>query len=120
MAKLPRRGARDLRRLALAILLLLAPAAASAGVDLVGTWHVLIHYTDDHTSHPDQMRWLDRVWVFGKKGSKLHWTEYPIVVFSDDSGRFERRSTGQYARVIGAWEPSQSQLDNAPGSQSST
>jgi murein DD-endopeptidase MepM/ murein hydrolase activator NlpD len=93
-------------------LLLLAPAAARAGIDLVGTWHVLVHYTDDNTSHPDEMRWSDRVWVFEKKGSKLHWTEYPIVVFSDDSGRFERRSTGQYARVIGAWEPSESQLAN--------
>jgi murein DD-endopeptidase MepM/ murein hydrolase activator NlpD len=100
-----------LKRLLLA-LLLLAPAAARAEIDLVGTWHVLVHYTDDNTSHPDEMRWSDRVWVFEKKGSKLRWTEYPIVVFSDDSGRFERRSTGQYARVLGAWEPSESQLAN--------
>ena len=116
MAKLPRRGARDLKRLLLACcclaLLLLAPAAARAEIDLVGTWHVLVHYTDDNSSHPDEMRWSDRIWVFEKKGSKLRWTEYPIVVFSDDSGRFERRSTGQYARVIGAWEPSESQLAN--------
>ena len=116
MAELPRRRTLDLKRLLLALLLpallLLAPAAARAGIDLVGTWHVLVHYTDDNTNHPDEMRWSDRVWVFEKKGSRLSWTEYPIVVFSDESGRFERRSTGQYARVIGAWEPSESQLAN--------
>jgi murein DD-endopeptidase MepM/ murein hydrolase activator NlpD len=111
MAELPRRRTLDLKRLLLA-LLLLAPAAARAEIDFVGTWHVLVHYTDDNSSHPDEMRWNDRIWVFEKKGSKLHWTEYPIVVFSDDSGRFERRSTGQYARVIGAWEPNESQLGN--------
>ena len=111
MAELSRCGACDLRRLLLA-LLLLVPAAARAEIDLIGTWHVLVHYTDDNTSHPDEMRWSDRIWVFEKKGSQLRWMEYPIVVFSDDSGRFERRSTGQYARVIGAWEPSESQLAN--------
>ncbi len=115
MAELPRHRTLDLKRLLLApllTLLLLAPAAARAEIDLVGTWHVLVHYTDDNTSHPDEMRWSDRVWVFEKKGSKLRWTEYPIVVFSDESGRFERRSTGQYARVLGAWEPSESQRRN--------
>lgn len=116
MAELSRRRARDLKHqllvLLLLALLLLVPAAARAGVDVVGTWHVLVHYTDDNTSHPDEMRWSDRIWVFERKGSGLHWTEYPIVVFSDDSGRFERRSTGQYARVLGAWQPSESQLAN--------
>jgi hypothetical protein len=58
------------------------------------------------------MRWNDRIWVFEKTGGKLRWTEYPIVVFADEGGRFERRSTGQYARVLGAWEPSDSQLRN--------
>lgn len=115
MEKLPRRGARDLKRLLLALLpalLLLVPVSASAEIDVIGTWHVLVHYTDANTSHPDEVRWSDRLWVFERKGSGLRWTEYPIVVFSDDSGRFERRSTGQYARVLGAWEPSDSQLAN--------
>jgi len=111
MAKLPRRAARDLKRLCLT-LLLLAPGAARAEIDLVGTWHVLVHYTDDNTGDPDQLRWDDRIWVFEKEGGRLRWTEYPIVVFSDETGRFERRSTGQYARVLGAWEPSEAQLGN--------
>jgi hypothetical protein len=111
MAKLPRGGAPHLR-LALLAFLLLAPPTAAAGVDLVGTWHVLIHYTDDNTSHPDQLRWNDRVWVFEREGDRLIWKEYPIVVFSDETDRFERLESGQYARVLGAWEPSQAQLRN--------
>jgi len=114
MAKLPRRGAHDLRRLLLALLplalLMLAPAAASAEIDLVGTWHVLVHYTDDKSSQPDEMRWNDRIWVFEKTGSKLRWTEYPIVVFADASGRFEHLGTNRARRVVSAWEPSEAQF----------
>ena len=91
-------------------LLLLAPAAARAEVDLVGTWHVLVHYTDDKASHPDEMRWSDRIWVFEEKGSKLSWTEYPIVVFGDASGRFEHLGTNHARRVVAAWEPSEAQF----------
>jgi hypothetical protein len=109
MAQLP--GRRTPHLILAALLLLVAPAA-DAQVDLEGTWHVLVHYTDDNTSHPDQQRWLDRVWVFERKGSRLQWIEYPIAVFDDESGRFERRGTGQYARTLGAWEPSPEQLQN--------
>jgi hypothetical protein len=91
-------------------LLLLTPAAASAEIDIVGTWHVLVHYTDDNTSHPDEMRWSDRIWVFETKGSGLRWTEYPIVVFSDESGRFEHLGTSHARRVVAAWEPSEAQF----------
>ena len=87
-----------------------APSLAEDDVDLIGTWHVLVHYRDDHTVRPEQERWDDRVWVFERSGSRLRWTEYPIVVFSDETGRFERRSTGQYARVLHAWEPNAKQL----------
>jgi hypothetical protein len=38
--------------------------------------------------------------------------EWPLVVFSDQTGRFERRATGQYARVLHYWEPDPGQLDN--------
>jgi hypothetical protein len=86
------------------------PAAARADVDLVGTWHVLVHYTDDNTSHPDEMRWSDRIWVFEKKESGLRWTEYPIVVFADESGRFEHLGTSRARRVVAAWEPSEAQF----------
>lgn len=124
MAQLPRHRTKHLatrivsRRVAPFLLLALllpgraaAPIAPIAPLDLVGTWHVLIHYTDANTSRPDQLRWSDRVWVFEMKGSRLSWIEYPIVVFSNESGRFERRQAG-LARVLGAWEPSEAQLAN--------
>lgn len=105
-------SARRLLAAGLAPLLLLVPLAAAAQVELMGTWHVLIHYTDDNSNHPEQQRWLDRVWAFERKGSRLEWIEYPITVFGDETGRFERRGTGQYARALGAWEPSPAQLQN--------
>ena len=106
----PRRGALAAGGLLLAALLTWAPAATAA--DLLGTWHVLVHYRDANSGAPERLRWNDRIWVFERKGSKLYWTEYPIVVFSSDAGRFERRQSGQYARVIGAWEPNEGQLAN--------
>ena len=106
MAKLSGGRARPLRAWLLALAVAaLAPGGEAAAFDLEGTWHVLAHYTDANTSRPEQLRWDDRIWVFERRGSRLSWIEYPIVVFSDESGRFERRSTGQYARVVGAWEP---------------
>ena len=95
---------------ALAVLFYAAPSLAGDGVDLIGTWHVLVHYRDDHTVHPERERWDDKVWIFERSGSRLRWTEYPLVVFTDETGRFERRSTGQYARVLHAWEPNEKQL----------
>ena len=77
---------------------------------MLGTWYVLIHYTDDNSAHPERVHWEDQVWVFEESGSRLKWQQYPIVIFDDEVGRFERRSTGQHARVLGAWEPSESQL----------
>jgi len=112
MAQLPRGRTRALTAATVLWAALgLAPAAV-ADVDLAGSWHVLVHYKDDATSHPERERWLDRLWVFEEKNGKLYWTEYPIVVFSDESGRFERRSSGQYARVLGEWEPSETQQSN--------
>jgi len=113
VAQLSRRLASHLNALGSALVLLLWPAAAFAGVDLAGTWHLLIHYRDTTTANPDTVRWEDRIWELAPKGSRLEWTEFPIVVFSDESGRFERRKgTGQYARVLHAWEPSPEQLQN--------
>jgi len=97
---------------ALAAVLVLAasPTARAAEVSLPGTWYVLVHYTDENSAHPDAMRWEDRVWVMAREGGKLAWTEYPIVLFDDDSGRFERSRSG-YSRVVAAWEPSADQLE---------
>lgn len=88
------------------------PAAAAAQVDLEGTWYVLVHYTDQNVTNREQMRWDDRVWTFKRSRSQLKWRQHPIVVFSDGVGRFERRVTGQYARVLGGWEPNETQARN--------
>lgn len=86
--------------------LLAAPAAC---VDFEGTWYVLIHYRDASTYHPEQERWEDRLWVFEREGEQLRWTDYPIVVFDDESGRFERLGTNRQTRVMHAWEPNEGQ-----------
>jgi hypothetical protein len=88
---------------------LTATTAAADALDLTGTWYVLVHYKDDVSGKPDAMRWEDRIWVFSKTGDRLEWKDYPIVVFQDDEGRFERSRSG-YSRVVGAWEPSAGQL----------
>lgn len=89
---------------ALALALLLASPAAA--LDLLGTWYVLVHYRDSATANPDVWRWDDRVWVFEERGSRVRWTEYPIVVFDDETGRFEGRH-----RVLAAWEPGEAQWE---------
>lgn len=115
MAKLPRDRAGGLRRSAVGcalLWLLLGPLAFAAepAVDLIGNWHVLIHYRDDHSHDPSLERWDDRLWVFERSGSGLRWTEYPIVVFADQTGRFERLGTAHASRVVHAWEPNLEQL----------
>ncbi|MEE8475339.1 MAG: hypothetical protein V3T01_08320 [Myxococcota bacterium] len=89
-----------------------APAVAVEEVDLIGTWHVLVHYRDDHAHNSEAMRWDDRLWVFKPSGSRIRWIEYPIVVFDDKSGRFEHLGTSGAARVVHGWEPNPGQLIN--------
>ncbi|MGH7287022.1 MAG: hypothetical protein ACREI8_03280, partial [Myxococcota bacterium] len=98
--------------LALWLALALPGSAASAlgADDLVGAWHVLVHYKDSNAANPDAKRWEDRIWVFEKQGEQLRWTDYPIVVFSDESGRFERLGTNRQSRVVDFWEPNAGQL----------
>jgi hypothetical protein len=137
LAKLPRHPARHLsdrvrpplgprpRRLrarragaaciAASILILALPAPASERLDLVGTWYVLVHFTDANTAHPEAVRWDDRIWVFERKGSKLEWREYPIVVFADETGRFEALGTSRQARVVAPWEPNEAQRAQIEG-----
>jgi hypothetical protein len=114
MAEFPRRRTgRVAAALALSVAAFSVPLRAEADVavpvDLIGTWHVLIHYTDDHTHNPDQMRWDDKIWVFESSGSRLRWTEYPIVVFQDQTGRFERLGGSHASRVLHGWEPNDGQ-----------
>ncbi|MEE3328181.1 MAG: hypothetical protein VX252_12665 [Myxococcota bacterium] len=94
---------------ALLIFLWLWPSLgwAEENLDLEGTWYVLIHYQDPETANPDVTRWKDLVWVFTRKGSRLQWTEFPLVVLEDESGRFENRQ-----RILGAWEPNPQQRTN--------
>jgi hypothetical protein len=89
-----------------------APAVRAAEIPegLIGTWHVLVHYRDDHAHDPKQLRWDDRLWVFEREGERLKWTEYPLVIFQDDSGRFEQLGSAKASRVVGAWEPNPAQL----------
>ena len=82
-----------------------AHAASAEPIELVGTWHVIAHYTDSATANPDAPRWEDRVWVFQREGDRLRWTDYPIVSLKDDTGRFEGRG-----RVLAHWEPNPGQL----------
>ncbi len=82
---------------------------AAEPMTLDGTWYVVVHYRDSHTANPDADRWEDKVWVFQRKGSRLHWTEYPIVVFDDRSGRFEARAGNRRARTLEKWEPNDAQ-----------
>jgi len=104
---------RRLATLAALLLLSLAPSARAAELadSLVGTWHVLVHYRDDHSHDPKQFRWDDRLWVFEREGERLKWTEYPLVIFHDDTGRFEQLGGVGAARVVGAWEPTPAQLE---------
>ena len=61
---------------------------------------LLIHYRDDTAHDPQQMRWDDRLWTFQRDAKGLEWTEYAIVVFQDETGRFEKSATGLH-RVVG-------------------
>jgi len=111
-------------------LALAAPRGAQAleAKDLIGTWHVLAHYTDSGSDHPDRHRWVDRVWKFEWEGQNLKWTDFPIVVFADETGRFERLGTNRQSRILEYWEPNEAQLAdiadglevNSRGSKSKT
>jgi hypothetical protein len=94
----------------LALLVVATPAAPAEAVDLIGAWHVLIHYKDSVTENPERERWEDRVWVFEHEGSRLRWTDYPIVVFGNQTGRFEQLGGNRASRVLHFWEPNAAQL----------
>lgn len=83
-----------------------------APLDLLGSWHLLVHYQDAGSEDPDAPRWYDRVWKFEMKGRRLLWTEYEIVIFDDPSGRFELIGFDTRSRVLRHWEPNARQRKN--------
>jgi hypothetical protein len=98
------------RTLLAALAASLAGAAPAAAVELAGTWYVLVHYQDSESSKPEAWRWEDRVWRFAPEGDGLTWTEWPIVVFEDETGRFDSLGGSRASRVVAAWEPTPAQL----------
>ena len=55
-------------------------------------------------------RWEEKFWRFERRGSRLQWTEFPIVVFDDQSGRFDSTPGGRRLRILHYWEPNEAQL----------
>ena len=88
----------------------LAIGAEGGAVDLIGTWHVTVHYRDEASANPDAERWDDKVWRFEIRGSRLQWTEFPIVVFENRQDRFEGGENERPVRVLHFWEPDEAQL----------
>ena len=115
---------RFLRRLAprhigacIAVLGLLGPASEPASANpsrseapsLLGTWYVLIHYRREESPYPRRWYWDERVWTFHREGDTLAWTEYTLVKFEDQKGRFEHLRTSRARRLLGAWTPNRRQ-----------
>jgi hypothetical protein len=78
--------------------------------DVLGSWHVLVHYVDAASSDAERKRWDDRAWVFEREGDRLRWTEYPIVVFDTKTGRFESDRANRVSRTLRHWQPDEAQL----------
>ncbi|MCH7600516.1 MAG: hypothetical protein IH973_12230 [Myxococcales bacterium] len=79
--------------------------------DLLGTWYIVVHYRDTTVGSADGEQWEDKVWTFDYRGSRLLWTEYPVVLFDDDRGRQELLASGRSIRSAGAWQPNAAQLE---------
>jgi hypothetical protein len=101
----------------IAVLGLLGPASEPASAEatgseapsLLGTWYVLIHYRRQESLFPRRWYWDERVWTFEPEGDALAWTEYTLVQFEDQQGRFEHLRTPRARRLLGAWTPNRRQ-----------
>jgi hypothetical protein len=76
-----------------------------------------VHYEDADSLGEDaassgavRERWDDRAWVFEREGDRLRWTEYPVVVFDDETGRFEKAGANRAFRIPHHWQPDEAQL----------
>jgi hypothetical protein len=83
--------------------------SSANAIDLIGAWHVTVHYRDEASANPDADRWDDKVWSFEKRGSRMQWTEFPIVVFENREGRFETSAEARPMRTLHFWEPNAEQ-----------
>lgn len=92
-------------------LLSVAPARADSPSEnsaFLGVWHLLVHDQDRTAAVPERWHWEDRIWVIESEGAALRWRDYPIVIFRDESGRFEK-NRGGLQRIAHAWEPNEKQ-----------
>jgi hypothetical protein len=89
-----------------------ATASTKLAFPIEGLWYVLIHYTDDHAMDPAAWHWEDHLWSIQREDQKLRWRDFPIVIFDDGTGRFERIGPNPLSKVSGAWEPNPGQLEN--------
>lgn len=92
-----------------------APERGPAAEWYEGDWYVLVHYRDDATPELESIQWEDRVWRLERGVKRLTWTEFSSPAFRDGRGRFESLAGGQVARSLGAWTPSQAQLEEIRG-----
>jgi hypothetical protein len=76
--------------------------------DLLGTWYIVVHFRDEAAAG---RQWEDKVWTFAYRGSRLLWTEYPVVLFKDKRGRSESLASGRSIRTSGSWRPNPVQLE---------
>jgi len=80
-------------------------------MELAGSWHLTVHYKDAASANPEAQRWDDKLWQFEERGSRMQWTEFPIVVFDDRDGRFEQTAEERTVRTLRFWEPNAAQLE---------
>ena len=85
-------------------------ASEETVLDLTGTWYVLVHYRDADSPDPEFEFWEEKIWVFEQNDARLKWTEYGIVVFHSNRGRFESLTSGRKVRAEGPWYPDTDQL----------
>ena len=96
--------------LSLGLALALPGSAEQPGFDLTGSWYVLIHYRENAGEIPESERWEDRIWIFETQRKRLKWTEYGIVLFENERGRYQSLASGRQIKAEGAWSPDAEQL----------
>ncbi|MBW2271849.1 MAG: hypothetical protein JRG96_01155 [Deltaproteobacteria bacterium] len=109
------RGGRWSRFVGVVCILAAGPAAAFDPAPWLGTWHLVVHYQDAADPNPEAWHWEDRIWVLAREGERLSWTEYAIVRFEDETGRFADLGTSHARRLGRRWEPSAFQLGEIVG-----